>query len=144
MRRLVTLCVYVVIPIGYILTVFPTQTSAILTIKPRNTVSLKGNRTELKCRRTTDDTSQGKQLIDWDFTPSGASITRQIYFNDKFFDNIQPKYKIIKNESGQFDLEINHIELSDAGNYKCIQIPPQNKENDLASAELVVLGIIVK
>lgn len=59
----------------------------ILVIKSSKTVSLKGTRTELKCRwKLITWIKQRQQLIDWDFTSPGASGPEKKDLYGKFFD----------------------------------------------------------
>lgn len=111
---------------------------AFLKMKPKNTVSLKGRRVGFECRR--ENSSDPQYPIDWIFTTYGATAKKQFYFDGKFHFNSSALYRVLTNETGQYDLIIDSVDFSYAGTYGCSPRAPDNKPTAQSySAELVVL-----
>jgi len=99
---------------------------------PKSVIAVVGGQVTLECE--TNHTDRG---LDWLFTKAGTGrmTETEIYFKNEIVNTLS-KYRVITTRSGQHNLQINSVELSHAGFYKCHD---DRSRGDSAMAELVVL-----
>jgi len=96
-------------------------TSAALTVRPRNTVVVQGERAVLHCQTNTTTSSTAAAALSWKFT-STDGVDKGFIYND---DGQNGRYSErgvsvhINYTSGDHPLVFNSTVLADAGTYTC-------------------------
>jgi len=96
-----------------------------------SSVVIIGERVELKCIVTEDDSTS------WKYTSWNSSTEANIYLGRDIFTSMRSRYKIDKRISGQHNLIIDPVDLAHAGRYQCCGVQKQAWVNDI---QLIVSG----
>ena len=83
-------------------------------------------------------TDQPKQALSWLHTPYNGTMQKWIFRGGQRFadgDKLEPRRGVLMRSNEQYDLVIDDVQKSDAGNYTC-----RDATEEEATVTLIVLG----
>ena len=114
-------------------------TRAVHLPRPVNTVSLERSRAKMECSRNPSNLP-----IDWQFSSAENSIFSDIYTVGQITETLASMYKVDTDNKTRYAIVIDSVDMSHAGTYKCTILTDDAKDPPSYSAQLIVLGKMIK
>lgn len=117
-----------------------------MTVTPRNTVVLAGERVELRCSVDRNSTINRWDVTRYSLVVTGSTTVRAIETIARFDKHLglllvnKASLGFEVDSTGSGIIDYNSIDLEDAGNYTCRAHVGPHQENIFYSAQLIVLG----